>query len=65
MKKRFGKNVREIRQFMGMTGVELAKRMGRTSACICQIEKGKRNPSLTTIVNILNVLNVKFERLMK
>jgi transcriptional regulator with XRE-family HTH domain len=60
----FGKNLREIRKLLGMSASELANRAGVTAAAISQIENGTRDPSLSTIIAILGVLPVKFERLI-
>lgn len=60
----FGKNVREVREILGLSGAELSRRAGLTPATISQVELGHREPTLGTIVRILSVLPVKFERLV-
>ena len=63
--KRFGKNLREIRENLDMSQAELASRSGLTPAAVSQIEAGIREPALSSVVKILNVIPVTFERLMK
>lgn len=65
MTNKFGKNLKEVRTFLGLTSVELAGKTGLTQACISQIEHGKREPCLGTITKLVEALGVKFERLIK
>ena len=58
------KNLTKIRKALGMTQAELSKRSGLTPAAISQIEKGQREPSLKSILAIMKVLPVSFERLV-
>lgn len=62
---KFGKNIREIREFLGMSQGDLAEITGLTRAAISMIESGHREPQLKTVVLIINALNVSFERLLK
>lgn len=59
----FGKNLKCIRESLGLTAVDLANRAGLTPACISQLEGGSREPTLGTITRILDVIPVTFERL--
>ena len=64
-KKKVGPSgLKEILKALGMSQNELAKRSGLTPAAISQIVKGQRDPALSSIVAILNVLPVTFERLI-
>jgi len=54
----------KILKALGMSQNELAKRSGLTPAAISQIVNGERDPALSSIVAILNVLPVTFERLI-
>ena len=65
MKKLFGKNMKEIREFLGITQIDLSQRTGITPAGISMIESGQREPSFTSIVKIINALGVTFERMLK
>lgn len=64
MSLKFGENLSIVLEAIGMTQSDLANRSGLTQAAISQIISGKREPSLDTIVKILNVIPVKFERLV-
>ncbi len=64
-KNKFGKNLKEVIDFLGITQSDLSKKANLTQASISQIINGSREPSLGTILKILNVLQIKFERLVK
>lgn len=55
------KNLRKIRISLGMTSKALAKKSGLTEAAISQIETGKRDPSLKSILAIMKVIPCTFE----
>ncbi len=59
------KNLKAIREALGMTQAELAKKSGLTPAAISQIESGQRDPSLATILAIMKVIPATFEKLTK
>jgi transcriptional regulator with XRE-family HTH domain len=61
----FGGNVRRIRQTLGLTIAELAKKSKMTSAAISQIECGKRDPQLRSVISIAEALGVKLTKLLK
>lgn len=61
----FGKNLKEILDALNMSQAEFAHRTGLTCAAVSMILKGKREPSLSTIVKIIKVLPITFERLMR
>lgn len=48
----------ELRESIGWSQSELARRIGVTSAAISQIEKGDRIPSLIVIIKISEAFNV-------
>lgn len=54
----FGKNLKECRQKFGLTQNEIARKAGISGSAISQIEKGDRNPSLTTAYDIVNALGI-------
>lgn len=60
----FGKNLKKVRESLGMSAAELAQYSGLTPGCISHIEVGSRDPSLSTIIRILSVIPVKFEVLI-
>lgn len=59
----FGVELKRILDSLEMTQSELATKSKLTPAAISQIIDGKREPSLSSIVKILKVIPVKFERL--
>jgi transcriptional regulator with XRE-family HTH domain len=61
----FGKNLKKILCKLDMKQAELAERSKLTPAAISQIINGSRDPSLSTICSILNVIPIKFELLVK
>lgn len=61
----FGKNLKIVIDFLEITQAELTEKSGLTQAGISQIINGEREPSLGSICKILNVIPVKFERLVK
>lgn len=63
--KAFGKNLKRILYTLDMTQIELAEKSKLTPAAISQILNGNRDPSLSTICAILNVIPAKFELLVK
>lgn len=60
----FGKNLTRIMGVLGMSQADLSKRTGLTPAAISQLCAGVRDPSLHTIVRVLQVIPVKFEQLV-
>lgn len=62
---RFGKNLSELLDVLGMNQCELASLCRLTAPAISQICSGKREPSLSTVVKILGVIPAKFERLIQ
>lgn len=55
------KLVRDRRRDLGMSQDELAKRVGVSRLSIINIESGRSNARVSTIVGILNVLKVTLE----
>ena len=63
--KRFAKNLREVMTALGMNQSTLSERTQLTQACISQILSGQREPLLSTVVKIMEVIPASFERLIK
>ena len=57
------KNLKRLRESLGTTQAELAKRTGLTPAAISQIESGQREPGLKTILAVMKVIPATFEKL--
>lgn len=61
----FGKNLKDIINNLGISQADLSRMCDITPAAISQILNNEREPSLKTICKILEVIPVKFERLVK
>lgn len=61
----FGRNLKEIREFLGMSQATLAQRSGLTAAALSMIENGEREPMLTSVIRLLRALGVTFDRLIE
>mgnify|MGYP003440250075 FL=1 len=59
----FGSNLQEVMLSIGMSQVALSRKTGLTEAAVHQIIYGKREPQLSSIVAILKVIQVTFEKL--
>ncbi|MCS7181367.1 MAG: helix-turn-helix domain-containing protein [bacterium] len=56
--KKIGEKIRDIRKEKGYTQSELAFRIGRSPNFIGLIERGKKIPSLDTLIKIAEILEV-------
>jgi transcriptional regulator with XRE-family HTH domain len=54
----FGREVRRIREDIGLTQEQLAERSGLSSIYIGTIENGKRDPSLSTVYSLAKGLGI-------
>lgn len=61
--KKFGDNLRYIRQINGISQNSLAKKMDTTQQRVSEWERGLVEPSLYNILNLIEVLNTSFEEL--
>lgn len=62
---RFGLALREIRKERHLTQEELAHRSGYHPTYIGQLERGRKSPSLRTILSLAAALNVPGTELVK
>ena len=53
----FGMHLRRMREARGITLEELAQRSGMSFRGVVYIEHGRRNPSLTTVLNLARGLD--------
>ena len=60
-----GKNLFDIRKSRGLSLDKTAELTGVSKAMLGQIERGKTNPTVTTLWKIANGLNVSFSAFMK
>ena len=63
-KENFAKNLKEIREFLGITQYELCERCSYSQCAISNFESGRRAPGLKNIVKIANALGVSTDRLI-
>lgn len=59
-----GKNIKDVREFLGWTQDKLAEAAKLTPAAISQIESNKRTPSLESLVSIAKSLQCTLDRLV-
>lgn len=59
--KAFGKRLREIRLSMGLSQEELSGRAELDRTYVSGCERGKRNPSIKTIIKLANALEVNLK----
>jgi len=62
---RFGQVIRRIRRARGWTIVKLAQRAGMNSNYLGVVEQGGNNTSLTTIVELCDVLGADIGEVMR
>jgi transcriptional regulator with XRE-family HTH domain len=54
-----GREIKELREYLGLSQGQLAKLSGLTTAAISQIEGEKREPSLSSIEKICDALEIE------
>jgi len=60
----FSKRLKEVRKASGLTQQELGNKIGVTKVSVCCYEKGTRTPTLDTLLDLANALNVEFTYLL-
>lgn len=63
--KKLGENIKKIRIEKDITQSEVARRLGVDRSFVSNIEKGKNNPTLSTITSLAKVLDVPTTELLK
>ena len=58
MRKIVGRNVRRIRQEIGLTQEQFAERAGFAQQYVSSLENGRRNPTVVTIYELSQALGV-------
>jgi transcriptional regulator with XRE-family HTH domain len=61
----FGKNLKRIRMKKGMSQGAIARSLGVGRSFITNIENGKTNPTLATIMRIAKALSITPDKLLK
>ena len=65
MRKLVGDNCARIRKAHGLTQEELAVRSGLTQQYLSDLERGKRNPTVVTLYELSQALEVSHVELVK
>lgn len=63
--KKFGRSLADLRQQAGLTQEELAARSGLHRTYVGSVERGERNPTVTSVVAIAKGLGCPVSRLMR
>ncbi len=63
--KKLGENLKMIRTKKDITQTQLADILGVDKSFVSNIENGKTNPTLSTITNLAQALNVSTNELLK
>jgi len=63
MKYKFGEKLRSVRERKGMTLKEVARQAGVSESLISQIERNRVSPSIDTLLQIADVLEIDYEHL--
>lgn len=62
---KLGRNFKRIRTEKGMLQNEIARMLGMDKGFISNIENGKTNPTLATIVKLAKAIGVSVDELLK
>jgi len=62
---KIGERIKIIREWQGLSGSELAQKVGCTQAAISQYENGKRNPTLKHFRDLCKGLSVPYAMLIE
>ena len=60
-----GARIREQRKQLGMSQEQFAEKAGITGAYLSEIERGHKMPSITTLINIVNGLEISADILLR
>ena len=60
IEKAVGRQLRELRKERGLSQEKLAGISGKARSYIAEVETGKRNPTIETLVPIIEALDVTF-----
>ena len=63
--KRLGTNLKRIRTKQSINKIEIAKTLGVDRSFVSNIENGKNNPTLSTIIKLAQALDVSVDELFK
>lgn len=60
-----GQIIREKREAIGLTQIEVAEKAGLDRNYIGMVERGERNPSYLSLIKLANGLNLTVDQLIK
>lgn len=60
-----GANIKKIRVSVGLTQLQLAKKVGVSEPMICQIERGTKMPTVILAKEIADALDVDIKKLLE
>ena len=60
----FGTRIKQLRQEMGMTQLELAEKLGLSKQILSLYEAGKRSPKVAQVQKFAGILNVSADYLL-
>jgi transcriptional regulator with XRE-family HTH domain len=63
--KELGQLIRKARKRKNLTQVKLAKKIHRSPQLLCDIEAGRRTPSLKTLSALAKALNLSIDNILK
>lgn len=63
VEERLRKAIKEERERKGLTQTKLAENIGMSTSFICDIEAGRKNPSIATLALIAKYLNLSLENI--
>lgn len=63
--KHLGETITQRRKQLQLSQAELAEKSGVNRTFICNIERGKQNPSFCTILTIASALNTSLSKLIR
>ena len=57
--------IKDVRQYLAITQIELGKIVGATKQCVCSWEKGKSMPDLITFFKIVDISGQSYDEFFK
>ena len=61
----FGKRIKKMRLAKGLSQTEVAKELGADKSFMSNLENGRKNPTLKTILKLAKALGVNSDQLLK
>ncbi len=65
VKQTLGERLRALRLARGLSGVEMARRLGITNVYLCYLEHDKYDPSISTVARFASVFGVTLSYLLQ